>query len=71
MDIFTIYYDPLDYPTMYAARRFDLDKPTLDFFVDRQYEAVRDWVFKKKAGDVPICLGRDPNDDPKILESWI
>lgn len=72
--IFTIYYDPKDFPKKWVARRFNGPNPTKEHFVCDDVENVRRWI-KIRCSELgmgePVCFKRDPNDDPKIIESWI
>lgn len=73
LNIWTVYKNPIDYPGMYAARRFELDKRTDDVYVNEQLGLVRTWIEEsaRQYGVIPVRLERDPNDDPAILENWI
>ena len=64
--LWTIYKHPLDYPNKYIARKFILDKPTLEIKIGDTLEEVRELL--------PIGLTRferNPNDDPIIVEIWM
>ncbi|MBQ9698263.1 MAG: hypothetical protein IJV46_06970 [Acidaminococcaceae bacterium] len=61
-----IFMDPIDYPGKFAARVFNLNKPT-------PYCAIRN-SYKELIGTIPdgmIRIPRDPHDDPKIIETWV
>lgn len=73
MDLYTIYYDTLDYPHTYVCRRFKIEylenKPIAKevFMIDDDLEKIREALYIK--GLFPIT--RDENDDPKIIETWL
>ena len=73
LSIFTIYKSPLDYPGKYVARRFLLDKPTNDRYIDENLDTVRQWVKYKieLSGTSPYRIERNVSDEPHILESWV
>jgi hypothetical protein len=61
---------PLDFPEHYAMRRQLVLKGRIAF---AQFAGVYD-TLEEARKDIPqglYCLGRDPNDDPVIVESWI
>jgi hypothetical protein len=67
--VFTIYDHPLDHPDGFLVRRW---------VVTNGEPLPREW---RKAATLEEartllppglhCLGRNPDDDPKIVESWI
>lgn len=67
LPMFTIYASPSDYPDMYVARMFDLDKPTATAFASSNVENVRGVMRALGLHQKP----RDPIDDAVILETWI
>lgn len=70
----TIYHNPKDFPGLFVARRFELDKPTDDHFTHTDVECVRQWVHAEAVNSgqgSPYCLPRQPQDDPVIIETWI
>ncbi len=77
LNIWTVYYDPYDFPGQYVARRFEVavgtSKATTDHRVSDSISGVHAWVAKQAAarGTVPHRIERDPSDDPKIVESWL
>ena len=74
MNIYTIYYNTLDYPSLYVSRRFKDARPTLDVFSHRQYEVVRDWTIHEmrvKFGIDPTPIKRNEADEPTIVECWL
>jgi hypothetical protein len=71
MEMWTIYDHPRDYPHCFVARRFlvyaGASKPTDEIVTAPDLEMVRRWCrFRGLA-----CIPRDPNDDPKIVETWL
>jgi hypothetical protein len=66
MPIITIYQDPLDYPQKYVARLFNLTDPTNVVMLGDNYEEL---VRRKPLA--MVSFNRSPDDDPKIVETWI
>jgi len=76
MSVWTIYRAPLDWPHGYIVRKFEVNrgisKPT-NFLL--QGESLDDNVLVllrhilKRAG--LVCRPRSPQDDVKIVESWL
>lgn len=68
--VWTVFFDPLDYPGKWALRGFDVTTegtcPHADVLVGDSLEEVR-------AGLPPGAyrLERNINDDPKIVENWL
>ena len=74
LNLWTIYQNTTDYPGLFVARRFELDRPTNDTFADKEIEAVRRWVREhasQSGQGVPHRLPRQPEDDPLVVETWI
>jgi hypothetical protein len=70
MTMWTITFNPSDYPGKYVSRRSVIGsgwtEPTMDVFVADSIEEAR--------ANLPIGLmrfDRDPFDDPCIVESWL
>lgn len=66
LSIWTVYRNPTDYPGLYVARRFELDRPTDDIRTAPSLEALRDLL--------PPGLYRLPRrdeDEPQIVEIWL
>ncbi len=66
MEIFTVYWNPSDFPGKYVVRRFVGEKPDPQPLAVGTLEEVR--------GVIPAwmtCLARNPGDDPCILETWL
>lgn len=64
--LWTVYDSPEDYPGLYVARRFELDKPTSDVLVSNSLDVLRALL--------PPFLHRIPRsagDVPCIVETWI
>lgn len=70
MKTYTIYDHPSDYPSCYVMRVFETKAgeviPTDETVVSTNLEAVRAMV-----PPGCICMPRDPDDDPVILETWL
>lgn len=66
LEIWVVYYDPLDFPGLYVARKWLTDVPTKERYIGDTLEQVRQCIPEGK-----ILLMRDPSDDPKIVEIWI
>ena len=67
LDIWTVYDHPSDFPTMFVARRFVLDKPTGQIFASKTLEGLRELL----AGCGLYRIPRSPEDDPVIVECWL
>jgi hypothetical protein len=70
--IWTVYDHPRDYPDKIVARRWDVDydgaKPTSSIIVGPDLQTLRDILeFEMHL----TCLARLPEDDPKIVETWL
>jgi hypothetical protein len=70
--MWTVYADHPDYPGKFVARRFDVDKdgPKLSasFIVHADLDALRD-ILEFELGLVKLT--RSPDDNPKIVETWL
>lgn len=66
--IWTIYDHPLDYPEHYIVRIWFGECPHPTAARCDTLDLARELV--QTAGGV-VCLGRLPDDDPKVVESWI
>lgn len=74
LKIYTIYDHPADYPDYFVVRRRLIhpdsrDEPDPTFFVQSTNLDVCREMLLVDFG--LVCLGRSPNDDKTILESWI
>lgn len=67
LEIWTIYYNTVDYPDSYVARMFLNDKPTDSTIIGNNLTELRDLM----QGLGLFNIGRQPGDDPVIVESWI
>ena len=72
LGIWTVYDNPTDYPDKFVARRFDCDadgaKPSGSIIVAPDLDTLRDILaFEMHL----ICLARSPEDDAKIIETWL
>lgn len=67
LPLVTVYYNTSDFPGKYLARLWDMDKPT-------PYAVVRDTLDLIRLS-IPTSfmsnLGRQPLDDPNIVEVWL
>jgi hypothetical protein len=76
MSLWTVYYDPKDFPGKYVVRRGDIFRsktpsgehhmPSDEYYVADSLEEVR--------GKIPwgmVCLHRAEEDEPQIVEVWV
>jgi hypothetical protein len=72
MAIWTVYDHPTDYPDKFVARRFDIDangpRPSASIIITADLAMLRDILCHKLH---LVCLTRSPEDDPKIVETWL
>jgi hypothetical protein len=66
LSLWTIYEKPLDHAHGFLARRFEMDAPTEDTVVG-DLEHIR--LIFTRAG--LYRLGREPDDEPQIVETWV
>jgi hypothetical protein len=70
LHMWTVYDHPRDYPDKYVARRSEIGaasvKMTNDMFVADTVDELRTLLPPGL-----VCLSRDPNDDPCIVEVWL
>ena len=66
MPIITIYKNPSDYPNLYVARLFDLEKSTKIITTADNLITIRQKIPKHLER-----IRRDNEDDPIIIESYI
>ena len=74
LSLWTVYKNAADFPNLYCARRFELDKSTGDVFAHETLDAVRDWIHREasKFGQgMPYRLDRQVGDLPIIVEVWL
>lgn len=71
LQMWTIYDHPTDYPFLFVARKFEVDaagpRPTTEVFVAPSIDRVRFEMVRRGL----TCLTRSPEDDPKIVETWL
>ena len=71
LSIWTVYKHPKDRPDKYVARRFEVDaagpRPTADLIATDTLEQVRMAMMDLHL----VCLMRNEEDDPVIIESWL
>lgn len=68
LSIWTIYDHPIDYPDHFVARCFIGEQPTSSTIVADNIETVRHILCVEMG---LVCLTRSPEDDPKIVETWL
>jgi hypothetical protein len=72
MSVWSIYFNPRDFPGKYVARRHDIyrgdkePRASEEHFVADSLDTVRD---KLPLG--LVCLSRSDADEPHILETWL
>lgn len=69
LKIWTIYDHPKDFPDSFVARKFIGYEPTKEILVAGTLPEIRQ-VIKKSSGKLHR-IHRSPDDDPKIVESWL
>jgi len=71
LTMWTVYDHPRDFPNHFVARCFqikaDAAVATKSVVTADKIETIRSVM--QRMGKV--CLQRDPNDDPKIVEVWL
>lgn len=71
ISVWTIYFKPKDHPEGYCAREHRVTKsdnrPVGELIKDATIEQLRE----RFSSQGLVCVGRDPADDPVIVESWI
>lgn len=66
LSVWTIYDHPSDFPDSFVARAFTTG-PTNEIILATDLEQLREAF--DRAG--LVCMARNPNDDPKIVETWL
>lgn len=70
--VYTIYDHPLDYPNSYVVKKWICNDPPVQdskFLIEgKDLERIREMLVIEMG---LFFLGRQPDDDPKILESYI
>ena len=75
MTMHTVYEKPADYPNHWIGRKWELgddNKPhpkQIIFKTDKGMKEVRD--FQMENYPDRLVTIRHPNDDPKIVETWV
>lgn len=64
--IISVYSSPKDYPGKFIARLWDVTVPTQIVAIADSLEEIR----KAKPAEM-VIMGRQPKDDPVIVETWI
>lgn len=71
LHIWTIYFKPSDHPDGYCARKHTLlegeSKPGGELLTGSTIEQLRE----RFSSQGLVCIGREPEDDSVIVESWI
>jgi hypothetical protein len=67
LDIWTVYDHPLDFPDCFIARKFVLDQPTEEIMTAPTLDELRDRLAEMGL----VALARSPEDDAKIVETWV
>jgi hypothetical protein len=70
--MWAVYDNPSDYPGKFVARRFDVDaagpRPSMSIIIMDDLDKLREML----AFELHLtCLTRSPEDDPKIVETWL
>lgn len=65
-EMWTVYDSPTDFPDLFVARRWLLDRPTEEVLQDKTLDGLR-----RKLRQGLVRLERSPQDDPKIVETWL
>jgi hypothetical protein len=70
--MWTVYENPKDYPGKFVARRFDVDadgpKPSASVIIMDDLDDLRDILAHQMH---LVCLTRNEEDDPVIVETWL
>jgi hypothetical protein len=70
LEIWTIYFNPSDFPNEYVARLFELDQPTKTILIAPDIEELRVKIQKISNHEL-VRINRSENDHRSIVESWI
>jgi hypothetical protein len=70
LTMYTIYFNPLDYPGRYVVRGFFIESGKVE---PGELCVVADTLEQARAAVPPGCaqIARDPDDEPQIVETWI
>lgn len=69
LTMWVIYERPLDYPDSYVLRRWRVMPGKVEPEPEPTAVGPLGYIRKQLPADL-TCMGRNPNDDPKILETW-
>jgi hypothetical protein len=72
LQLYTVYQDPDDYPDEIVVRRWTVQagRPTPEkelFLREPDLQTVREKLVNLNL----VCLGREPEDDHAVLETWV
>ena len=71
VSMWTVYDHPTDYPEYYVARLFEVTagrtKITTTVLVANSLDTIRSEMRQRGL----VCMSRQPEDDPKIMEVWL
>ena len=71
LEMWTLYDHPRDHPGKFVARKFDvgegISQATGETLLADTLQALRAEMLARGL----VCLSRDPNHDPVIIETWI
>jgi hypothetical protein len=65
--IWTVYDHPRDFPDCFIARKFMLDVVTTEIVTAPTLDELRD----RLATEGLFLVPRSPEDDPRIVETWL
>jgi hypothetical protein len=70
--MWTVYDHPRDYPHSFVARKFAVSGAggtvaTTDMIVAPTLDSIRKLMIERGL----TCITRSPDDDPKIVETWL
>lgn len=68
LPIWVVYDHPRDFPSHYVARLWLGEQPTTTTIIGVDLEKVRSQINRQGA---TVKLMPQPDDDPKILETWL
>ena len=78
LSVITIYHKPLDFPDSYVARRFHVGSksqfPTNDYRISPTIEPLQEWASeqcRKHNQSEGLNMGREKEDAPTVVESWV
>lgn len=70
LSMWTIYHGTSDYPELYVTREF---KITMEGPIPEQVCSLSSDLehARKHVPEGCVCIGRSPEDDPTIVETWV